>query len=195
LVGGRTGGLLDEKSVTLHAEVRKAFPMQPGRAVRRDHGYQLCGAPNVFCGVEGKAGVYFTKVTANRCSPAFADYPREIAARYPEADTIHLVLDNLSSHSRKALVERFGEKAGDWLWNRFTVHYTPKHGSWLHQAEIEIDRVHVTVQLSTSSRVISSAASISAHTRPAYRSNSARENTPDAKLRKLHFVPQNGTEM
>ena len=62
----------------------------------------------------------------------------EVAARYPEADTIHLVMDNLSSHTRKAVVERFGAEAGDWLWNRFTAHYTPKHGSWLNQAEIEI---------------------------------------------------------
>ncbi len=48
------------------------------------------------------------------------------------------MLDNLSSHTRKAVVERFGEKAGSWLWDRFTVHYTPKHGSWLNQAEIAI---------------------------------------------------------
>jgi len=54
------------------------------------------------------------------------------------ADTIHLVVDNLSTHTRKALVDRFGEAAGGWLWERFTVHYTPKHGSWLNQAEIEI---------------------------------------------------------
>jgi transposase len=52
--------------------------------------------------------------------------------------TIHLVMDNLSTHTRKALVNRFGEKAGAWLWQRFTLHYTPKHGSWLNQAEIEI---------------------------------------------------------
>jgi transposase len=62
----------------------------------------------------------------------------DLAIRYPEADTIHLVLDNLSSHTRKAVVQRFGEKAGGWLWDRFTVHYTPKHGSWLNQAEIAI---------------------------------------------------------
>ena len=48
------------------------------------------------------------------------------------------MLDNLSSHNRKAVVERYGEKAGGWLWDRFTVHYTPKHGSGLNQAEIEI---------------------------------------------------------
>jgi transposase len=47
-------------------------------------------------------------------------------------------MDNLSSHHRKALVDRFGEKIGGLLWERFTVHYTPKHGSWLNQAEIEI---------------------------------------------------------
>jgi hypothetical protein len=47
-------------------------------------------------------------------------------------------MDNLSSHTRKAVVQRFGAEAGDWLWNRFTVHYTPKHGSWLNQAEIAI---------------------------------------------------------
>ena len=62
----------------------------------------------------------------------------EIAASYPDADTIHLVMDNLSSHSRTAMVQRFGENIGGLLWDRFTVHYTPKHGSWLNQAEIEI---------------------------------------------------------
>jgi hypothetical protein len=55
-----------------------------------------------------------------------ADYLLEVAVCYPEADTIHLVLDNLSSHTRKAVVGRFGQKARDWLWDRFTMHYTPK---------------------------------------------------------------------
>jgi transposase len=112
--------------------------MRPGRIARRDGEYQRGGTANVFCGVEPKAGQYFPKVTANRSSPEFADYLLEVAIRYPEADTIHLVMDNLSSHTRKAVVERFGEKAGGWLWDRFTVHYTPKHGSWLNQAEIAI---------------------------------------------------------
>ena len=70
-------------------------------------------------------------MTPTRCSAEFADYLLDIAASYPQADTIHLVMDNLSTHTRKALVERFGEKAGGWLWKRFTTHYTPKHGSWL----------------------------------------------------------------
>src|ERR1700687_1949594 len=129
---------VDEKPVVLHADVRPPRPMRPGRIARRDCEYKRCGTANVFCGVQPKAGRHFTKSTADRCSPEFADYLLEIAARYPEADTIHLVMDNLSTHRRKAVVERFGEKDGGWLWDRFTVHYTPKHGSWLNQAEIEI---------------------------------------------------------
>ena len=91
---------------------------------RRDYEYKRCGTANVFCGVEPRAGRHFTKVTPMRCSSEFADYLLKIAVRYPAADTIHLVMDNLSTHTRKALVERFGEKAGGWLWDRFTVHYT-----------------------------------------------------------------------
>ena len=129
---------VDEKPVVLHADVRPPRPMRPGQILRRDCEYERRGTANVFCGVEPKAGRHFTKPTSNRCSAEFADYLVEIVARYPEADTIHLVVDNLSSHNRKALVDRFGEKIGGLLWERFSVHYTPKHGSWLNQAEIEI---------------------------------------------------------
>ena len=129
---------IDEKPVVLHADMRPPFAMRPGRRLRRDSEYERRGTANTFCGVEPKAGRHFTKTTPDRSSPQFADYLLEIAEHYPAADTIHLVMDNLSSHSRKALVERHGAKAGGWLWGRFTVHYTPTHGSWLNQAEIEI---------------------------------------------------------
>ena len=129
---------MDEKPVVLHSDLRAPRPMRPGRVLRRDSEYKREGTANVFCGVQPKKGRHFTKATANRCSPEFADYLVEIVASYPEADTIHLVMDNLSTHTRTALVERFGENIGGLLWDRFTVHYTPKHGSWLNQAEIEI---------------------------------------------------------
>ena len=61
-----------------------------------------------------------------------------MAIAYPEAETIHLVLDNLNIHRRKALTDVFGPEMADEVWNRFTIHYTPTHGSWLNQAEIEI---------------------------------------------------------
>jgi hypothetical protein len=129
---------VDEKPVVLHEDTRPPIPMQPGQIARRDYEYKRCGTANVFCGIEPKAGVHFTKVTPTRSSPEFADFLWGIAEHYPAAHTIHLVMDNLSTHTRKALVERFGEVDGGWLWERFTVHYTPKHGSWLNQAEIEI---------------------------------------------------------
>jgi transposase len=129
---------VDEKPVVLHEDTRPPIPMQPGQVARRDYEYKRCGTANVFCGIEPKAGVHFTKVTPTRSSPEFADFLLQIAEHYPTADTIHLVVDNLSTHKRKALVDRFGEVAGGWLWQRFTMHYTPKHGSWLNQAEIEI---------------------------------------------------------
>jgi hypothetical protein len=129
---------IDEKPVVLHADLRPPIPLRPGRELRFDSEYERRGTANTFCGVEPKAGRHFTKATPDRSSPEFADYLLEVAEHYPAADTIHLVMDNLSSHSRKSVVERYGEKAGGWLWDRFTVHYTPTHGSWLNQAEIEI---------------------------------------------------------
>ena len=62
----------------------------------------------------------------------------EIALQYPKATTIHLVLDNLNIHRRKSLTDIYGNELGSEIWNRFTIHYTPKHGSWLNQAEIQI---------------------------------------------------------
>jgi DDE superfamily endonuclease len=92
--------------VLLHADVRAPRPMRPRRVARRDSEYQRRGTANVYCGVQPKTERHFTKPTPNRSSPEFADYLVEIAASYPEADTIHLVMDNLSSHNRKVLVDR-----------------------------------------------------------------------------------------
>jgi transposase len=129
---------LDEKPVTLHADVRDPLPMQPGSVAKRDNEYERCGTANTFCAIEPKAGQHFTTVTPTRSSPEFAGFLQSLANNYPAADTIHLVMDNLNSHKRKAVTDRFGEEEGGKLWNRFTVHYTPIHGSWLNQAELEI---------------------------------------------------------
>jgi hypothetical protein len=138
LLAGSPVVCLDEKPVVLHDDTRPPVPMQPGHVARRDYEYRRCGTANVFCAVEPKAGRHFNKVTPNRASPEFAEFLLDIAASYPEADTIHLVLDNLSTHTKKAATDWFGNRKGGWLWKRFTVHYTPKHGSWLNQAEIAV---------------------------------------------------------
>jgi hypothetical protein len=129
---------LDEKPITLRADVRPASPAAPGREARRDNEYERCGTANVFCAVEPKAGRHFTFPTPDRSGFEFARVAVNLALEYPEAKTIHLVMDNLNIHRRKALADVFGAEMAAQVWGRFTVHYTPTHGSWLNQAEIEI---------------------------------------------------------
>jgi hypothetical protein len=129
---------LDEKPVTLHADVRRSSPARPGREARRDSEYERRGTANVFCAVEPKAGRHFTFPTPDRSGAEFAQVLFELALHYSEAETVHLVMDNLSSHRQKSLTDLLGAEMAREVWNCFTVHYTPKHGSWLNQAEIEI---------------------------------------------------------
>ena len=129
---------LDEKPITLHVDVRPASAAVPGREARWDSEYKRCGTANVFCAVEPKAGHHFTFATPDRSAVQFAQVAFELALQYSEAKTIHLVMDNLNIHRRKSLTDLFGQEFGGEIWDRFTVHYTPLHGSWLNQAEIEI---------------------------------------------------------
>jgi hypothetical protein len=129
---------VDEKPITLHADVRPASAAKPGREARQDNEYERCGTANVFCAVEPKAGRHFTFPTPDRSAFQFAQVAFHLAMKYPEAKTIHLVMDNLNIHCRKSLTDFYGAGVGGEIWNRFTVHHTPTHGSWLNQAEIEI---------------------------------------------------------
>src|SRR5690349_16141033 len=119
---------LDEKPVTLHADVRPASPAEPGREARHDNEYERRGTANVFCAVEPKAGRHFTFATPNRSAFEFARVACELALQYPQAKTIHLVLDNLNIHRRKSLTDTLGMEMGREVWDRFTVHFTPAHG-------------------------------------------------------------------
>lgn len=129
---------LDERPVPLRAEVREPIPATPGRVARQDSEYERRGTANVFCAVEPKAGRHFTYATPNRSAAEFAKIVRRLVDHYRQARTIHLVMDNLNTHARKALTEFYGEQPGSALWKRITPHYTPRHGSWLNQAELEV---------------------------------------------------------
>jgi hypothetical protein len=129
---------LDEKPVTLHADVRPPSPAAPGREARRDNEYERRGTANVFCAVEPKGGRHFTFATPDPSALEFAQVAFDLACQYPAAETIHLVMDNLNIHRRKSLTDLYGMEFGSEIWDRFTVHFTPTHGSWLNQAEIEI---------------------------------------------------------
>jgi Zn-finger nucleic acid-binding protein len=129
---------LDEKPISLHADVRPPIPAKPGKGAKQDNEYQRCGTANVFGVVEPKGGRHFTTATPNRSGAEFARMVEHVVEQYPAADTIHLVMDNLNIHCRKSLTDCFGEQKGGDIWDRLSVHYTPKHGSWLDQAEIEL---------------------------------------------------------
>jgi hypothetical protein len=129
---------LDERPVQLHDEVRAPTGARPGRPARRDSEYKRRGTANVFAVVAPRLGVHLTHATNDRSSPNYVAALQQIAARFPKAKRIHLVQDNLSSHSEAACIRVLGETRGRNLWGRFIVHFTPKHGSWLNIAETEI---------------------------------------------------------
>ena len=128
----------DEKMHHLVSDVRSPLPMKRGYIKKRDYEYKRKGSCNVFCVIEPKAGRHLTYVTRNRRAVEFAKVIRRIERIYSKSKKIHIVLDNLNTHVKKSLLEYYGEEEGQRIWDRFEWHYTPKHASWLNQAEIEI---------------------------------------------------------
>ena len=129
---------LDEKPVVLHDSKRLGRPLRPGRVAQTDYEYRRRGTANAYCIVEPLTGRRLTHATPRRGYREFAQALTRIARRYRNARTIHLVLDNLSVHCEQACIVTYGRSRGRALWRRFTVHYTPKHGSWLNAAEMEV---------------------------------------------------------
>lgn len=133
---------LDERPVQLHGDVKLPIDEgEPGKIKKRDAEYVRYGTANIFAAVEPKAGRHLTKVTRRRTRADFARMLDDISHAYPSAKKIHLIVDNLNTHSEKSCIETFGPEPGAALWGRFQVHYTPVHGSWLNQAEIEISMI------------------------------------------------------
>lgn len=128
----------DESPVQLLSEIFNVIEAEPGKIRKRDSEYKRQGTANLFCAVEPLAGKHFLFVTDKRKGKDFAIALKKISKKYPNAKTIHLVLDNLNTHNKKSLQNYFGKKEGAKIWKKFTFHYTPKHGSWLNMAEIEI---------------------------------------------------------
>lgn len=129
---------LDEKPVALFEDSRPAELMFPGSTKKVDYEYIRNGTANVFFAIEPFGGKYFVEVTENRKGELFAKFLKDLANKYQSAKRITLVMDNLNIHTKNSLVKTYGEKAADKIWNRFDVYYTPKHASWLNQAEIAI---------------------------------------------------------
>jgi hypothetical protein len=117
-------------------------PPAPGRVERRDYEYERRGTANLFVLVEPLAGWRHVTVTEHRTERDYAEVLRYLVEeRYPDAERICVVQDNLNTHTAGALYEAFPPKQARRILASLEFHYTPKHGSWLNQAEIEISVV------------------------------------------------------
>ena len=130
---------MDETPRQLISETRVPIPAKPGRPGRHDYEYRRCGTCNVFMAAEPLAGKRMTKVTERRTKVDWAHFLADIAERYADAESITLVMDNLNTHRPGALYEAYPPAQAKALWDRFEFVYTPKHGSWLNVAEIELN--------------------------------------------------------
>jgi hypothetical protein len=130
---------LDETSRQLLAEVTPPRPAAPGRPAREDYEYQRQGVCNVFLVCEPLRGWRHVTVSARRTRIDWAHCIKDLAdVCYPDAEQIVLVQDNLNTHTPASLYEAFEPAEAKRLADRLELHYTPKHGSWLNMAEIEL---------------------------------------------------------
>jgi hypothetical protein len=130
---------MDETPRQLIKETRTPIPGAKGRPERHDYEYERCGVFNVFMANEPLAGKRVTKVTERKTKSDWAEFIRELTNRYEKAEKITLVLDNLSTHKLGSLYETFSPEEAKCICDRIEFVYTPKHGSWLNMAEIELN--------------------------------------------------------
>jgi hypothetical protein len=130
---------MDEISKQLVSETRQRLPAQPGQAQRYDYEYRRVGVCNLFIFSEPLCGWRHLKVTQRRTRQDWAWAMKELVdVYYPDAECITVVLDNLNTHTGASLYETFEPAEARRIWERLDLHYTPKHGSWLNMAEIEL---------------------------------------------------------
>ena len=130
---------MDETSKQLVAETRQPIPASPGHPRRYDYEYERNGVANLFMFTEPLTGWRWVKVTERRTRKDWAEAVKTLLdLRYPKARVVRLVMDNLNTHSIGSLYEAFEPEEARRLARRLEIHYTPKHGSWLNIAEIEL---------------------------------------------------------
>ena len=130
---------MDESSKQLIGEVREPIKGKPGCVKKVDDEYVRYGVVEIFMEVEPLAGKRHVAVTERRTRKDWAEQIKQMLdERYPDARKVRLVMDNLNTHSVASLYETFSPMEARRLAERLEIHYTPKHGSWLNMAEIEL---------------------------------------------------------
>lgn len=184
---------LDEKLVTLHGDVVEPLPVRPGQPERVDYEYERVGTANLFVMVERLSGYRHVEVTERRTA---ADYTRQLQwladVRYPQAKKIRLVQDNLNTHRLANLYLVFPPDEARRLTQRFEVHYTPNHASWLNMAEIEIgifERGCLKRRVPSLEVLQQRVAALEAERNAAHATINWRFTTGDARLRLARLYP------
>ena len=130
---------VDEGGKQLIGEVRPPLPVRVGRPAKEDYEYQRNGVANLFMAFEPLAGRRVVEVTERRTAKDFAKFLKRLLDEvYPKASRVVLVTDNLNTHCAGSLYEAFDPAEARRLAERIEWHYTPRHGSWLNMAEIEL---------------------------------------------------------
>ena len=130
---------VDESPQQLIGETKITIQASPGHVSRYDYEYRRCGVCTIFMACEPLAGKGMVKITERKTKSDWAHFLKDIADRYLGAEKITLIMDNLNTHTPGALYETFNPDKAKSLWNRFEFIYTPKHGSWLNMAEIDLN--------------------------------------------------------
>jgi DDE superfamily endonuclease len=187
---------LDEASKQLIGEVVQPLPAEPGQPERFDYEYVRNGTANLFMISEPLLGWRAVQVTERRTATDYAEMLRWLAEDvHPDAERIVLVQDNLNTHKLASLYEAFPAEQARRLAERFEVHYTPKHGSWLNMAEIELSvlaRQCLDRRIDTSAELCREVAAWEAERNESQVGVNWQFTTADAriKLRKLYPVIQ-----
>jgi transposase len=130
---------MDEMPKQLLSETREPFPVRPGKPARQDYEYQRGGVADLFMIFEPLVGKRYIEITDQRRREDWARVMQKVSDElYPQAEKIVVVMDNLNTHTPAAFYQVFEPKEARRLVERFEFHYTPKHGSWLNMAEIEL---------------------------------------------------------
>ena len=130
---------MDESPKQLISSAKTVVPMKKGQEQRIDYEYIRHGVVNVFMANEPLMGKRLVEVTQRKTKQDWARFVRRIADElYPDAEKITLVMDNFNTHTASAFYEAFTPAEAKRIWDRFEFVFTPKHGSWLNMAEIEL---------------------------------------------------------
>lgn len=130
---------MDESPKQLIGETKTPIPATQGQLAKYDYEYKRCGVCNIFMACEPLSGKRMVKITKRKTKKDWSYFLENIATQYENAEIITLVMDNLNTHTPGSFYETFQPNKAKALWDRFEFVYTPKHGSWLNMAEIELN--------------------------------------------------------